>query len=95
MRRPLIAGNWKMNLNRASAVALAEGVARAAEGVDGRGLGRLPAKLLPRRGGPGNRRLEGRPGCAEHVSRAGRGFYRRDRRRDALRPGLPLRDPRT
>ena len=30
MRRPLIAGNWKMNLNRASAVALAEGVARGA-----------------------------------------------------------------
>jgi triosephosphate isomerase len=28
MRRPLIAGNWKMNLNRAAAVALAEGVAR-------------------------------------------------------------------
>lgn len=26
MRRPLIAGNWKMNLDRASAVALAEGV---------------------------------------------------------------------
>jgi triosephosphate isomerase (TIM) len=37
MRRPLIAGNWKMNLNRASAVALAEGVARQAaeaKGVD-------------------------------------------------------------
>ncbi len=33
MRRPLIAGNWKMNLNRASAVALAEGVARGAEAV--------------------------------------------------------------
>jgi triosephosphate isomerase len=30
MRRPFIAGNWKMNLNRASAVALAEGVAKAA-----------------------------------------------------------------
>ena len=35
MRRPFIAGNWKMNLNRASAVALAEGVAKAAEDVDG------------------------------------------------------------
>jgi triosephosphate isomerase len=34
MRRPFIAGNWKMNLDRASAVALAEGVARKAEGVD-------------------------------------------------------------
>lgn len=28
MRRPLIAGNWKMNTNRAEAVALAEGVAK-------------------------------------------------------------------
>ena len=35
MRRPFIAGNWKMNLDRASAVALAEGVAKAAEDVDG------------------------------------------------------------
>lgn len=33
MRRPLIAGNWKMNLNRASAVALAEGIAAGAESV--------------------------------------------------------------
>jgi triosephosphate isomerase (TIM) len=31
MRRPFIAGNWKMNLNRASAVALAEGVAKKSE----------------------------------------------------------------
>src|SRR3990170_716808 len=35
MRRPFIAGNWKMHLDRASAVALAEGVARKAEQVDG------------------------------------------------------------
>ena len=34
MRRPFIAGNWKMNLNRASAVALAEGVAKKAEKID-------------------------------------------------------------
>jgi triosephosphate isomerase len=37
MRRPFIAGNWKMNLNRAAAVALAEGVAKEAAqypGVD-------------------------------------------------------------
>ena len=30
MRRPLIAGNWKMNLDRAGALALAEGVVRRA-----------------------------------------------------------------
>ncbi len=35
MRRPFIAGNWKMNLDRASAVKLAEGLAKEAEGVDG------------------------------------------------------------
>ena len=34
MRRPFIAGNWKMNLHRAAAVALAEGVARKAEKID-------------------------------------------------------------
>ena len=79
MRRPLIAGNWKMNLNRASAVALAEGVAKAAARDRGRRSGRLPAKLLPGRRGPGDRRLEGRPGRPEHVSRAGRGLYRRNR----------------
>ena len=35
MRRPFVAGNWKMNLNRAAAVALAQGVAKAAEKVEG------------------------------------------------------------
>jgi len=33
MRRPFIAGNWKMNLDRAAAVALAEAVAAQAEAV--------------------------------------------------------------
>ncbi|MCE5268440.1 MAG: triose-phosphate isomerase [Planctomycetaceae bacterium] len=42
MRRPFIAGNWKMNLNRASAVALAEGVAKAAESVQGVDLAVCP-----------------------------------------------------
>ena len=36
MRRPFIAGNWKMNLDKDSAVALAEGLAREAEQVDDR-----------------------------------------------------------
>ena len=34
MRRPFIAGNWKMNLDRASAVALAAGIAEKAKGAD-------------------------------------------------------------
>ena len=33
MRRPFIAGNWKMNLDRASAVALAEGVVKQMAGM--------------------------------------------------------------
>lgn len=35
MRRPLIAGNWKMNLERASSVALAQGVAQGIAGLNG------------------------------------------------------------
>ena len=35
MRRPFVAGNWKMNLNLASATALAEGLAKKAGSVDG------------------------------------------------------------
>ncbi|MHC4553666.1 MAG: triose-phosphate isomerase, partial [Planctomycetota bacterium] len=34
MRKPFIAGNWKMNTNSASAVALAAGLAKEIEGVD-------------------------------------------------------------
>jgi triosephosphate isomerase len=45
MRRPFIAGNWKMNLDRASAVALAQGVAREAEGVDGVDLAVCPPSV--------------------------------------------------
>jgi triosephosphate isomerase (TIM) len=42
MRRPFIAGNWKMNTNRASAVALAEGVAKRAETLEGVDLAVCP-----------------------------------------------------
>jgi triosephosphate isomerase len=42
MRRTFIAGNWKMNLNRAAAVDLAAGVAKAAEGVKGVDLAVCP-----------------------------------------------------
>jgi triosephosphate isomerase len=43
MRRPFIAGNWKMNLDRASAVALALGVAKQSSGIDGVDLAVCPA----------------------------------------------------
>jgi triosephosphate isomerase (TIM) len=42
MRRPFIAGNWKMNTNRASAVALAEGVAKQAAALQGVDLAVCP-----------------------------------------------------
>jgi triosephosphate isomerase (TIM) len=42
MRRPFIAGNWKMNTNRASAVALAEGLAKQAETLQGVDLAVCP-----------------------------------------------------
>ena len=42
MRRPFIAGNWKMNLNRAAAVALAEAVAKKVEACDGVDLAVCP-----------------------------------------------------
>jgi triosephosphate isomerase len=42
MRRPFIAGNWKMNLNRAAAVALAEGVAKKAAAIEGIDLAVCP-----------------------------------------------------
>ncbi|MEN6557000.1 MAG: triose-phosphate isomerase [Thermoguttaceae bacterium] len=42
MRRPFIAGNWKMNTHRAEAIALAEGIVKAAAGVDGVDLAVCP-----------------------------------------------------
>ncbi|MBU4271102.1 MAG: triose-phosphate isomerase [Planctomycetes bacterium] len=42
MRRPFVAGNWKMNLDRASAVALAEGVAKGADSLVGVDLAVCP-----------------------------------------------------
>ncbi len=42
MQRPFIAGNWKMNLVRASAVALAEEIAKAAKTIDGVDLAVCP-----------------------------------------------------
>ena len=42
MRKPFIAGNWKMTQNRASAVALAEGLAKAAATIEGVDLAVCP-----------------------------------------------------
>jgi len=42
MRRPFIAGNWKMNLHRAAAVSLAAGVAERAQRIDGIDLAVCP-----------------------------------------------------
>ncbi len=45
MRRPFIAGNWKMNLDRASAVALAEGIAAQTAKIDGVDLALCPPSV--------------------------------------------------
>jgi triosephosphate isomerase len=45
MRLPFIAGNWKMNLNRAEAVALAKGVAEKSAGVKGVELAVCPPSV--------------------------------------------------
>ena len=45
MRRPFIAGNWKMNLDRAGAVALAQSVAKAAAGLDHVDLAVMPPSV--------------------------------------------------
>ena len=45
MRRPFVAGNWKMNLDRASAVALAEGVAKQARSYPGVDLAVCPPSV--------------------------------------------------
>ena len=75
MRRPFIAGNWKMNLNRAAAVALAEAVAQQASGVRRRGPGRLPAGLLSGRGGPRAGRLQGGPGAPRTCTTSQNGAF--------------------
>ena len=45
MRRPFIAGNWKMNLDRAGAVALAEQVVKTAADVEGVDLALCPPSV--------------------------------------------------
>ena len=76
MRRLFIAGNWKMNLDRAGAVALARDVAAGASSGAGRGPGRLPAQRLPRCRGRCAAGLARGPGCAGYVSRGQRGLHR-------------------
>ena len=44
-RRPFIAGNWKMNLDLAGAVALAKALVREAEGKDGVDLAVCPPSV--------------------------------------------------
>jgi len=43
MRTPFVAGNWKMNLNKAEAIALAKGVSEKAAGVAGVDTAVIPA----------------------------------------------------
>lgn len=45
MRRPIIAGNWKMNLDRAGAVALAAALAERTAGIEGVDLAVFPPSV--------------------------------------------------
>jgi triosephosphate isomerase len=45
MRRPIIAGNWKMNLNRAEAVALAAAIAERSAAIEGVDLAVFPPSV--------------------------------------------------
>ncbi len=45
MRRALIAGNWKMNLDRAGAIALARGIAERARDIDRADLAVIPPSV--------------------------------------------------
>ncbi len=76
MRRPFIAGNWKMNTNRAAAVALAEGVAKQAESLEGVDLAVCPPSCYLDAVGrviAGSKVALG----SKHVPRKGRGLHRR------------------
>ena len=83
MRRPLIAGNWKMNLRRRSAVALAEGVVSRSAMIDGVDLAVCPPSCYL--DAVGLAQLPGRrsPWRSKRLSRAGRRLYRGTQRRNA------------
>ena len=46
MRKPFIAGNWKMNMNSTSSIALAAGLAKELENVDTVDVAVCPAVCL-------------------------------------------------
>ncbi len=96
-RTPFVAGNWKMNTTKASAVDLAKAVAN---GAPGRRPGRRrPALRLSRCRRPGHRRLHRAPRRAGRLLRKKRRLHRRNFRRDAqgprreIRPRRPQRTP--
>ena len=69
MRRPFIAGNWKMNLDREASVDLAKAIVEGvADGARGRRC-RVSAQRLLGRGGPGAGRLRRTTGCPKYLFR--------------------------
>ena len=89
MRRKLIAGNWKMNTDRAGGVALAKGIAERAGEVRERrpaGLSAVASTSLPV--AEAVKGTNGRARRAEHVPRGERRVHGRDQRRDAARRRL-------
>ena len=94
MRRPFIAGNWKMNLDRAGAVALAAAIAERAGDVPQRRPGRLPAVRLPRRRARRDRPARRWPAARRTCTYEPNGAFTGEISAAMLRrPGLPLRHP--
>ena len=94
MRRPLIAGNWKMNLDRGRAVALVGEVVAGAKK-----FGQVDVVLCPPFVYLDAVARQDSPAAAwrwvPRTCRPGqRRFHRRDQRRDAVGRRLPLRDSR-
>ena len=84
MRRPLIAGNWKMNLDRAGAVALAKAVVAKAGEFQPSTCWSARRLCISMRW-PACCAAAGGAGCPEHVLRGQWRLHRRDQRRDAGR----------
>ena len=87
MRRKFIAGNWKMNLDRKAAVALAEAVAREADKLRGVDLAVCPPACYLDAVGQAIRGTPVGAGSAERLLPAQRRLHGRNQRGHALRPG--------
>ena len=92
-RRPIVAGNWKMNTTIDEGLALVDALRPLIDDVSTRRPGRLPAVRLAARHRRPPARLRDRRRRAERLPRAEGRLHRRGQRPDADRAG-PLRHRR-